>query len=255
LSLVNPEFLPGFSASVDYYRIRATGIVSSLTAQQEVNFCFAGLQQYCSAFNLAPTSGTPFVNVQSFNLASIYTKGIDFEASYQKHLDSLGIVTFRGLATHVIRYSQNSGIANTIPTELAGVNVGTASNTPNWKVYMTQSWDISHFGVDLTERWVSAGVFGNQYIVCQSNCPIYTPGSPAAVNNPTINNNHMAGALYLDLGGRYSITDSLTTFVKIDNVLNRDPVAAPQTNTGLDVNPALYDTIGRVYRLGVRYNF
>ena len=44
-------------------------------------------------------------------------------------------------------------------------------------------------------------------------------------------------------------------FVKVDNVFNKDPVAAPQTNTGLDVNPALYDTIGRVYRAGVRFNF
>jgi iron complex outermembrane recepter protein len=252
VSLVDPEFLPGFSASVDYYRIRATGIISSLTAQQEVNFCFSGLQQYCGAFNLAPTSGTAFVNVQSFNLASIYTNGIDFEASYQKRLDSLGIVTFRGLATHIINYISTSGIAGTIPTQQVGVNTG---NTPNWKAYLTQSWDISHFGVDLTERWVSAGNFGNQYIVCQSNCPIYTPGSTAAVNNPTINYNHMAGAFYLDLGGRYSITDKLTTFIKVDNVFDRDPVAAPQTNTGLDVNPALYDTIGRVYRAGVRYNF
>src|SRR5262249_32604333 len=70
LSLVDPEFLPGFSASIDYYRIRVNGIISTLTAQQEVNFCFAGQQQYCSAFNLAPPSGTPFVNVQQFNLAS-----------------------------------------------------------------------------------------------------------------------------------------------------------------------------------------
>ena len=41
----------------------------------------------------------------------------------------------------------------------------------------------------------------------------------------------------------------------LDNVFDKDPVPAPQTNTGLDVNPALYDTIGRVYRAGVRYNF
>ena len=65
----------------------------------------------------------------------------------------------------------------------------------------------------------------------------------------------MPGAFYLDFGGRYSVSESLTAFIKIDNVFNKDPVAAPQTNTGLDVNPALYDTIGRVYRAGVRYNF
>jgi iron complex outermembrane receptor protein len=255
LVLVNPEGLPGFSASVDYYRIEVDGLISALTAQQEVNFCFAGLQQYCGAFNLAPTSGTPFVNVQQFNVASVKTKGIDLEASYQFGLERIhapGSLTIRALATHIIDFTLNSGIPNTLPTQLAGQNsggVGTVGNTPHWKVYGTQSWDFRSIGIDLTERWLSSGVFGYQYVVCQSNCPVST------VNSPTLNYNHMAGALYFDLGGRYSVTDKLTAFVKVDNLFNRDPVAAPQTNTGLDINPALYDTLGRTYRAGFRFNF
>jgi outer membrane receptor protein involved in Fe transport len=254
LVLVNPQMLPGFSASVDYYRIKVSDIISTLTAQQEVNFCFAGLQQYCGAFNLAPATGTPFVNVQSFNLASVETKGIDLEASYQLSLEKLhlpGSLTIRALATHVIAFTSNSGISGTLPVQLAGQNsggVGGFGNTPHWKVYGTQSWDFRNLGIDLTERWLSS-VFGYQYVVCQSNCPVST------VNSPTLNYDHMAGALYFDLGGRYSLTDKLTAFVKADNLFNRDPVAAPQTNTGLDINPALYDTLGRTYRAGFRFNF
>jgi iron complex outermembrane recepter protein len=261
ISLVDPEFLPGFRASVDYYRIKVNGIISSLTAQQEVNFCFAGQSQYCSAVNLTPSSGTPFVNVQQFNLASVYTSGIDFEGSYRLGLESLhlpGALTFRALATHVMNFLSNSGIPGQIPAQLAGVNSGGIGgglgNTPKWKLYATQSWDFHNVGIDVTERWFSDGTFGNQYVVCQSNCPVYAT-SQAAVNNPSINYNTMAGAFYLDLGGRYSVTDKLTAFIKVDNVFNRDPTPAPQTNTGIDINPALYDTIGRLYRAGVRYNF
>jgi len=242
--LTEPGFLPGFNASIDYYRIRIRDVISNLTARQEVDFCFAGLQQYCGAFNLAPPSGTPFVNVQAFNLASIYTNGLDIETSYRIHA-----FTIRALATHVINYISDSGIPGTIPTQQAGVNIGTSSNTPRWKFYATQSWDAPSFGIALTERWFSHGVFGHQYIVCQSNCPVST------VNNPTIDHNEMAGALYFDLGGHYSVSDKLDAFVKIDNLLDRDPADSPQTNTGLDINPALYDTIGRTYRAGLRYNF
>ncbi len=64
----------------------------------------------------------------------------------------------------------------------------------------------------------------------------------------------MAGAFYVDFGARYHVTDRLSAFVKVDNVFDRDPVAAPQTNTGIDINPLLYDTLGRVYRAGLRYN-
>ena len=249
LVLMSPDQLPGFRASVDYYRIEVSDVISSLSAQQEVNFCFAGLQQYCGAFNLAPTSGTPYVNVQSFNLASLQTKGIDLEASYQFGLDSLhgpGDITLRALATHVIDFTSNSGIPGTIPSQQAGQNTG---NTPHWKAYAIQSWDFRGSGIDLTERWISAGVFGYQYVVCESGCPVST------VNNPTINYNHMAGAFYVDLGGRFAVTQKLTGFVKVDNVFDRSPVASPQTNTGLDINPALYDTLGRTYRAGLRYNF
>ncbi len=244
LALVQPDFLPGFNASIDYYRIRIRDVISNLTARQEVDFCFAGLQQYCGAFDLAPPSGTPFVNVQAFNLASIYTNGIDIETSYR-----VRAFTFRALATHVFNYISDSGIAGTLPVQQAGVNIGTTSNTPRWKVYATQSWDAPSYGITLTERWFSHGVFGHQYVVCQSNCPVST------VNNPTIDHNEMAGALYFDLGAHYSVSDKLTAFAKIDNLLDRDPTASPQTNTGLDINPALYDTIGRTYRAGVRYNF
>jgi iron complex outermembrane receptor protein len=256
LVLVNPQQLEGFSASVDWYQIRVDDVISTLTAQQEVNFCFQGLPQYCSAFDLAPANGaTPFVNVQAFNLASIETKGIDLEASYQMSLEKVhapGSLTVRALATHVINFTSNSGIAGTIPTELAGQNSGGSGilgNTPHWKLYGTQSWDFNNLGIDLIERWFSAGVIGTQYIVCQVNCPV------SNVNNPTINYNHMAGALYFDVGARYSIADGITAFVKADNVFDKDPVPAPQTNTGLDINPALYDTLGRTYRAGFRFNF
>jgi outer membrane receptor protein involved in Fe transport len=249
LVLARPEFLPGFSASIDYYRIEVKDVISALSAQQQVNFCSQGLQQYCGTFNLAPTSGTAYVNVQDFNLSSIYTNGIDLEASYQMDLDKLhlpGAVTFRALATHVINYISSSGIPGTTPVQLAGVNLG---STPYWKLYATQSW----VGFDVTERWISDGVFGHNYIVCQTNCPVLTAAEQ--VNVQTINSNFMAGAFYLDLGARYTITDNLAAFVKIDNVFDVDPVPAPQTNTGLDINPALYDTIGRTYRAGFRYNF
>jgi outer membrane receptor protein involved in Fe transport len=246
LVLTQPDFLPGFSASFDYYRIRIRDGISTLTAQNQVNLCKDGFQQYCSTFDLAPPVGSPFVNVQSFNLSSIETKGFDIELSYRMDLDTLGGLTFRALATHVIDYTSNSGAPGTIPVQLAGSNMG---STPDWKAFAIQSWDFQKFGIDLTERWISDGTIGNQYIECQTNCP------PSTTVRPTVDNAHMAGAFYVDFGARYTVTDKLAAFVKVDNVFNRDPVAAPQTNTGIDINPLLYDTLGRVYRGGLRYNF
>ncbi len=74
-------------------------------------------------------------------------------------------------------------------------------------------------------------------------------------NYPTIDSNRMKGSFYLDVGGSYKLTPKFTAYFKIDNVFDKAPEPSPQTNTGVDVNAALYDLLGRFFRVGVRYNF
>ena len=255
-SLSRPSFLPGFSASFDYYTIKVKGVVTQLSGQQQADLCYVvGNQSICPSIfidklatgGVSPNGST--VSVQAFNVASIKTRGFDIEASYQLKLDGLGLpgtFTTRALATHVITYKQDSGIPGTIPTELAGVNTG---SIPHWKYYVTESYDNDRVSLSLTERWFSAGVYNNEYIECNGNCPVPT------AQHPTIDNNHMAGAFYFDVGGSYRIFKGVTAYFKVDNVFNKTPVPSPATNVGYGANPFLYDVLGRTYRGGLRYNF
>ena len=253
LVLSEPEFLPGFSASIDYYDIKLTGMIAALSPQQMVDLCVAGNQDVCSQMMLtSPVPNTNFVRVQSFNLSKARNKGIDIEAVYRIGLSSAGSLTLRALATHAISFVTESGIVGTIPTENAGVNLGnpvSSTGIPDWKVNLTQSWDNDTFGLTLTERWFSDGVYSNEYIECQTDCPVST------ITRATIDNNEMKGALYVDLGGSYRATDHMTAYFKIDNLFDEDPEPAPGTNVSYGVNPYLYDTLGRMYRVGFRMNF
>ncbi|MET0497790.1 MAG: TonB-dependent receptor [Steroidobacteraceae bacterium] len=250
--LSQPDFLPGFSASVDYYDIKLTGLISTLSPQQEVDLCVAGNQVLCSQMLLTSTiPNTNFVRVQAFNLAKARNKGVDIETSYRTDLLS-GSLTLRALATHVISFLTDSGVVGTIPVESAGVNLGnpvTSSGIPDWKLHLTQGWNNDKFGVTLTERWISDGVYSNEYIECQTDCPVST------ITRQTIDNNDMKGATYVDLGGTYAATEHITAYFMIDNLLNKDPVAAPGTTVSLGINPFLYDALGRTYRIGFRTNF
>jgi len=250
VTLSRPSWLPGFSFSFDYYRIKISGAISSLSAQDQINYCHAGVAQLCGSFFLdSPDNTGNYVNIQPFNLASIFTDGFDIEASYQwaQPLGLPGRFTVRALATNVRNFITNTGLPGAIPIQQAGVNSGA---TPKWKLLGTESYDTDQFSISLTQRWFSNGVFGNQYVVCGAgDCPTSTN------NNPTINYNKMKGAFYFDLGASYNITKMWQMYVKVDNLFNRDPTASPQTNTGVDINPQLYDVLGRMYRVGVRYNF
>ena len=246
--LARPSWLPGLSLSFDYYDIKLNGVVSSLSADQIVRFCFEGNQAFCGGFQLDGPLGTNFVNVQPFNLASWKTSGFDIEASYQwqQPLGLPGTFTVRALGTHIRKFIVNAGIAGVDPVDQAGANNGA---TPDWKWLAIQTYDSGRFSFTVQERWISDGTFGNQYVVCQSSCPAST------ANHPTIDYNRMKGAFYVDIGATFKFGDNLSIYGKVDNLFDKDPVAAPQTNTGLDINPALYDTLGRIYRAGVRFNF
>ncbi|HEY5756221.1 MAG TPA: TonB-dependent receptor [Steroidobacter sp.] len=255
-----PDWLPGFSTSVDYYRISVEGSIGTITTQQEMDLCFQGNQTLCD-FIVRDTSGlVTEVQLKPVNLASTETDGVDIEASYRRPVSALfgsgpADITLRALATHVFKYDTDSGIPNAIITEAAGQNSG---NIANWRAYATESYSTDVFSITLAQRWTSPGVIANNWIECTSNCPAPT------INNPTVNNNHIKGALYWDLGGTYDLVSSGRGFTnqiyfKIDNLFNLDPpkVATAGLNPYLvrATNSALYDLLGRTYRLGVRFSF
>jgi len=248
--LSRPSWAPGLSLSFDYYNIKIKDVISSLSAAQVVEFCKDGRLTNCNGlFNLlGPNQSDNFVRTQPFNFAELHGEGFDIEASYQisNPLGLDGRLTLRALATHVLKNVSISGIPGTEPTDSAGVNAG---STPDWKVLATQSFSTDKWRLTLQQRWFSDGVYNNNYVVCQTNCP------PSTSIHRTINSNFMPGALYFDVSGSVNVREGMEAYFKVDNLFNKDPAPSPQTNTGIDVNPALYDVIGRMYRVGLRFNF
>jgi len=246
--LSQPTWAPGFSVSLDYFDIKVKGVIAALTIQQEVDLCVAGNQEICAAMVLN-NPGNNYVTVQNFNLASLHTKGFDIETSYRTGLERVnlpGRFTFRALGTRNLHFITDTGVVGTIPVDAAGSNMG---NTPKWKVLAQQTWEHDKLSLTLTERWVSDGTYRNDFIECQTGCPVST------LIHPTIYNNRMKGATYFDLGGSYNVSKQLQLYFKIDNLADKDPEPAPQTNASYGINPALYDVVGRTYRAGLRYGF
>jgi outer membrane receptor protein involved in Fe transport len=252
-----PDWFPGFNTSVDYYRISLRGQIGSFSAQQSMDLCSNGFTANCAAIITTPPGGDLHlastvisqVIATAFNLQTTVTDGFDFEASYRFGLENWGIpgqFTLRTLATHVSKFISTSGVLGTVPHESAGENGG---SIPHWKFFGLQSYNNDKWGINFSETWISDGRLNTQYIQCTSGCPLPT------VNNPTVNNNFLPGAFYFSVGGTYNINENWQLFGKIDNVTNVDPpsVAAAAANSNA-INPLLYDTAGRLYRLGVRLN-
>jgi iron complex outermembrane recepter protein len=249
-----PDYIPGFNASMDYYRIALKKEIGTLNDQQLVDLCqLYGNSFYCGKFNLNGTVGTsnpPFVIIQPFNLASTVTDGFNIEASYQFDLQSEdipGSFMLRNLANHVSKFIVNAGVIGQPNTEYAGAQVTYnpsggqfQAGLPLWKLFLVQSWTYNAYALDVTERIFSAGVQNPYGIQCQApNCPVPT------AQNPTFSNNQVPGYFYVDLGGSYQVSDSLQAYFKVNNVADQLTKPFAVLNS---------DPVGRMYRIGIRFN-
>ncbi len=187
------------------------------------------------------------------------TDGFDIEAGYQFDLEDYdvpGQFTLRSLATHISKYIFDSGIPGTQRNvELAGVlNNDSQGQTYNqtggtvmtWKLQETQSYQNDVWGFNLTERWYADGTFRNKNtIVCAiGTCPVET------VQSPTINFDKVDAILYLDVGANWNVNSKTQFYAKVDNVTN---VMPPDTGNAQPAN-SIYDLVGRMYRIGIRFN-
>ena len=254
--VLQPTFLPGFNASVDFYKVDVTGAIGSLSIQQIVNLCFSGNQSACALIIRTPGATNQFdILNQPLNLASESTKGLDIEASYRFNVEDLlpsmgGAVTIRALGTHYISYKVDPGLPGSIITERAG-SVG----LPDWRYSMAVNYSNGPISLSGTVRGVTSGVINNNWIECTTGCPTSTG------DNPTYDDISAAAARYLDLAATYKFGEDLQyeAFFNVRNVFNKDPAIIPNGPTGYQswtnnpVNASQYDVLGRVFSAGFRF--
>lgn len=260
--IYRPSFVPGLGLSVDYYRIEIEDAIGMVSAQDTVDRCYAGNQNFCSAITRGLTpGGVPVITElrnSPFNFVSQVARGLDFEASYGFELadvfrGGLGNVRLRALATRYLENTTDNGIDP--PQDSAGQNRG--SGPPDWIYRLSATYNLDRFSATLTGRGVSSGVYDNSYIVCSTDCPQST------VLNRTINHNKIDGAFYLDTYFAYTLTSGAVgsqVYLSVNNALNRDPkvvAMGPSDSSHVEpyTNRGLYDYLGRVFMVGARFNW
>jgi iron complex outermembrane recepter protein len=254
-AVLGSGWLEGLRLSVDYYNIDIRNAISTLTPQVLVNRCRQS-GAYCDLVTFAANGSVAQVRTLFQNLNRLQTSGFDIETNYHVPLSRstprLGALDFNFLATRLehLKTTDVTGLS----IDRAGVdgnNVsGGGAGAPKWQMNLLSTYTVGPAALSLETRYIEAGLF---------DATLIGPGqSGYAVNLPnSINNNHVAGAVYVNLGARYKLpfpgSGSLEILASVQNLLNRDPPVAP-SNQG-STNFILFDPLGRLYRLGLRMQF
>ncbi|HEX3756483.1 MAG TPA: TonB-dependent receptor, partial [Rhizomicrobium sp.] len=289
-----PDWLPGFQTSFDYYRIAVKGIISASGVQTVEDLCYQGFSQYCSQQFIPTANGQPqtttigntgdkgdhnqvlAIVAVPFNSAGLLTDGFDIESAYAFDLNDWNVpgnFTLRSLVNHTMKFLSDPGVPGQYTTERAGayLNGGFNSDTysantgnvATWKFTESQDWQGDTWGFNLQERYLAGGVLNGKWT--SANNPLglangtpglhylsCNPGSCPAptLQMPTINDQKVPSVLYLDIGGTYNWSDKTQLYFHIDNIANQNP---PNTGSN-EANNTLYDVLGRMYRVGIRFN-
>ncbi len=237
-----PRFLPGFSASVDYYSIRlnnAIGQVSpNTTLVQQICEASNGSDPYCQLIQrpLPFSDRTPAnfpTRVYALNLNTAFNKieGWDFELGYTR-----GAVSLRGFANY-----QPTNKSVVIPGQ--PVSVATAS-----KLRMSgfATYRIGDFSLGLQDTWLSG---------------YSTIATPSVANiQATTRIPHVRPFNTLDATMSWDIKafgGKVTTYFNVQNLLNAKPqIVPPAGSIGLLFPvPAGYDIMGRYFTFGMKAKF
>lgn len=251
--VLQPRFLSHWSASVDYWDIRVDNAISSYSAQTIVSECYSGVSSLCPYITRNSAGMITQIIMKPINLAWQVVRGVDLEVDYRTALDSRaggGALALRALATRYLEDLSNSG---TGPSVSSLDMITPFGGQPTWRYLLEAVYDNGPLTLSVTGTGLSGGVANPTWIECSSSCPAST------ALNPTIDDNHVDGAFYVNAYLSYKVSRSLEAFLAVDDVANAAPPRVPplpsfgSAQTG--VNTLYYDVVGRMFRTGVRFEF
>ncbi len=247
---INPESIPGLSASLDYYDIEIDGGIGAYGAQEILDNCFNNnLNQFCSLVkrnSVGELEGDGFGVIQEVrNLSVITAKGIDYSIGYNLELGEYKVAL--GLSgSHTLESAFQSSPASPI-IECEGVYGDTCGNpTPTDRATLSVGVTWRSLSATAFLRHISAvDVQARQDDRDQKGRSIYLIESIPSYN-------------YLDLSVSWRWNDALRVTLAAQNLLDRDVTVVgniPGANTAPNAYVDTYDPLGPRYSLGVSYKF
>lgn len=256
-----PDAIEGLSVTLDYWKIKINGAVSSPTTNQVIDGCYSatlnpglGYNAFCQLIQRDPLNGglngtgSRGVSTQSSNLGFYNYSGIDVGASYRLPLKKLGLANWGRVDLSVQAAFLNRADFKSLPSVATleqagyyGVDVGTPYSKTRFNA--RASWTLSDYSLGLSWRHIgSASVQPDakgSYVAAYESIKAYD---------------------YFDLNGTWQVTKNLKLSLTVNNLFDKQPpfvgtgIGPGSTNFG-NTFPTAYDIIGRRYTATVQANF
>jgi iron complex outermembrane recepter protein len=283
--VLQPDFVPGLSITVDYYNIKIDQAISQPLPGDIINGCYGGNNAegvtassinnpFCQLIQRNPVTGgldgdpstTGGLIFTPSNQGRILTDGIDLGINYRRDLGFAKLnLSFQGNWTNRSRFQATAASVNRECVGLYSVNCGSPGSAGpssaagslqpefTWNQRTTLTFgpaDISLLWRHIDNMRVEPGTV---------NAFVGTIGS-GALAGEEVNFGRIPSYDYFDLATRIGVNDNLDLTLTVTNLLDKDPppvggnIGSTSFNSG-NTFPSTYDALGRRFAVGARLKF
>ncbi len=251
-----PSFLPALrspSISLDYYKIDIKDTIGIFAPQEILDACYVRGEAAACA-NVRRVNGdvaSPASGVQLFttNLKSAKASGVEMNVAFGLDMDTLGFdekfgsLTFQFNANYYLKNESQSDSATPVLDCLGVFGTSCGSPTHEFRFIQRTSWNVGNLQLSYLWRYVDE--------VSVETVQIPTTFAPFQ---------KIEAYHWLDLTASYAINDAVRVTAGVQNVFEKEaPIvgneaATTSANSG-NTLPGDYDTLGRVFSVGVNLRF
>ncbi len=251
------KYLPGFTATVDFYDIKIEGTIGSFGSSDIQTTC-AATGQLCGLIHrdqfyttwLQPAG---YIDTASNNVGELRSRGIDITGSYTRPIPhDLGAFSVNMIGTYLMKQYVNTGLYSYDCVGLFGNVCGIP--TPKWRHLTRFSWETP-WKVTVTAGWRFIGPVTEDSGSSQVN--LANPGRYATL----VGLGNMAANIpsfsWLDLGVTWKIHKGIEFIAGVNNVFDKEPPmgfgSSPNDYGAGFYNT--YDSYGRYIHTGFQFTF
>jgi iron complex outermembrane recepter protein len=264
-----PEFIPGFNMSLDYYNIKIKDVIGTALPGDIIAACFGNITaasattDACTNIRRNPLTGgldgDPAITGGLFgptnNLGELFTEGFDLLANWRGDIGFADLsLAFVGNWTKSSKFNANPADPTSLNRECAGyysVNCSfTGSIQPEFQTSTRATFGFEDVDLSFLWRWIDTVRFEPAQIIAD--------GGPANTVQPqfrTIPAEH-----YFDLTARWNASDNFSFTFTVQNLLDNQPKVVGNTIGSTSFNsgntfPSTYDALGRRYGVAAKLTF
>jgi iron complex outermembrane recepter protein len=257
--VLTPRGLPGFTATLDYYRIKVDDTIGSLEADDIMNQCAAtGNPVLCNLIKrdrfgtlwITTNGSEGYTITTNQNIGKLESQGLDVSASYGRNVGRAGVLRTTLAGTYLMNQKTDTGLFAYDCVGFYGNQCGIP--TPRWRHSVRFAWDTP-FNTLVSVGWRLIGSVKNDDL--SSNSALGDPGNVRllelnfADKIKTFN--------YLDLSATYRVKRNYNLVAGINNIFDKEPPLGVGSSDN-DFGPGFYGTydhLGRYLFTGVQFTF